>query len=378
MASNFWEDFLDRKHSAVKRYGFAVAISFLSLVMVYLLFMIERGHPLTSLALMSVILSTIYGGRGPALLDTIITSIGVDYFFVQPFNHLHFTPLSMIRLLIYLVLGFLVANIVDSLRKNLLILKEQKKQLQEEKEARENILNIVSHDLRSPLSSILMNTDFLIRGVDSGKHSVHNKHLLVNIKESSKRMNRLIDDLLDSVKFESGQFKLNKTRSEIKAIINSSIAESTRAANAKNIKLIIDIRDPSMKIECDNQRIIQVLNNLIGNAIKFAPENSEIQIKLWDSSDKIGICVRDQGPGISPENQRMLFSRWQAKETAHQGTGLGLFISKKIIDAHQGGIWVSSEEGQGSVFCISLPKMMISSRNSFVDFTPPDLPESLH
>jgi signal transduction histidine kinase len=217
-----------------------------------------------------------------------------------------------------------------------------------------------------------MNTDFLLKGVDTGKHTIPHRHLLVNIKESSKRMNRLIEDLLDSVKFESGQVKLNKTKSEINTILKASIDESMKAAKVKSINLVLDVKEPYQSIECDSQRIIQVLNNLIGNAIKFAPENSEVGIKVWDSPDEIGICVGDNGPGIPVENQAMLFSRWQAKETAHKGTGLGLFISKQIIDAHQGRIWVSSKEGQGSVFCFSIPKIVSAQRDSFVNLIPPN------
>ncbi|MFP5387442.1 MAG: ATP-binding protein [Bacteriovoracia bacterium] len=377
MTSEFWESFLDKERSAFKRYGFAVLVSFLSLLLVYLLFSLEGGHPLTSLALMSVILSAIYGGKGPALLDTFITSIGVDYFFIEPYNQLHLSSISILRLLTYLTLGFLVANIVNSLSKTLLVLKDQKKQLQEEKKARENILGIVSHDLRSPLSSILMSTDLLIRSIDKGKQSASHSHLLFNIKDSSKRMNKLIEDLLDSVKIESGQFKLTKTKSEVSSILRAAIDESTKAASVKNIKLSLEAADPFQTIECDNSRIIQVLNNLIGNAIKFAPENSEVEVNALNSSEEICICIKDQGPGISEENLDKLFNRWQANETAHKGTGLGLFISKQIIDAHQGRIWVTSKEGQGSVFCFSLPKVT-TSKDAFVNFTPKDQSEPLH
>lgn len=360
-------EFLAEERSFLKRYLFALFASTLSLVLVHFVWQVEGGLPLTSLALSSVIFSAIYGGKGPAVLDTIITSLGIDYFFDAPLQQIFDSTSSIVRVIIYVTLGISVAVIMDMLRKALRFMKDQNEQLKFEKKARENVLAIVSHDLRSPLASIMMNTELILRKEKSAEENYKHLRLLENIRNSCKRMNRLIEDILDSVKIESGQFKIDKTQNDLVEAVTESIRESQSAALAKGINLKFDQNFKSFICDYDQGRIIQILNNLLGNAIKFSPYNSEVTVSMDVEENQCVVAVKDSGQGIPPEEQDQLFIRyWQSQETAHKGTGLGLYISKKIVEAHGGNIGVFSKFGDGATFFFSLPIKPLKAQDRFI------------
>ena len=359
---NFWESFLSKERSTLSRYLFAMIISVLSLLLVFAFRNLEESVPFTSFAILTVILSAIYGGKGPATVDTLITSIGLDYFFAEPYFKVFNTISSVSRIVIYMSVGYLTASLVESLKMSLLISRTQKLEVEVEKKARENVLGVVSHDLRSPLASVIMNADLLLRGINSGKVPASSSKIVNNIKNSAYRMNRLIEDLLDAVKVEAGQFKMDKSECDIAEVVQTSIEESTAAANNKNIVIKTNFADTPHCVSCDQARIIQVINNLLGNAIKFSPNDSEVNVSIVDHEHEIIIRVKDQGPGISREDINYLFDRyWQAKTTAHKGTGLGLFISKSIIEQHDGDIRVHSHLGEGAFFDVHLPKLRLET-----------------
>ncbi len=363
----FLTEFLSEERSFLKRYTFALFASTLSLVLVHFVWQVEGGLPLTSLALSSVILSAIYGGKGPAVLDTMITSLGIDYFFDAPLQQIFDSTSSIVRVIIYVTLGISVAVIMDMLRNSLRFMKDQNEQLKFEKKARENVLAIVSHDLRSPLSSIMMNTELILREEKSAEENYKNLRLLENIRNSCKRMNRLIEDILDSVKIESGQFKIDKTQNDLVEAVTESIRESQSAALAKGINLKFDRNLESFICDYDQGRIIQILNNLLGNAIKFSPHNSEVTVSMDVEENQCVVAVKDSGQGIPPGEQDQLFNRyWQSQETAHKGTGLGLYISKKIVEAHGGNIGVFSKFGHGATFFFSLPIKPLKAQDRFI------------
>ncbi|MBA2404437.1 MAG: HAMP domain-containing histidine kinase [Bdellovibrionales bacterium] len=354
---DFWEGFLAKERSFIKRYSVAIVLSFLSLLVAVIFQKIEGGAPFSSLAMLTVILTAIYGGKGPAFFDTLITSIGIDYFFSKPYFEVFDSLSSITRVLVYLLVGYLVGSLVDSLKDSFLKVREQKEMAELEKRARENVLGVVSHDLRSPLASILMNTDMLLRIINSGKPLTSAPRLVSSIKSSGQRMNRMIEDLLDAVKVEAGSFKVDKKETTLHKLLELALNESRPAAGAKHIHLELKLENNPLVIMCDEGRIIQVINNLVGNAIKFSPEHSEVSVFQTSTDDEVIINIADQGKGISKDEQIHLFDRyWQAPDTAHKGTGLGLFISKSIIELHGGKLKLESDIGSGSTFSIYLPK----------------------
>lgn len=234
--------------------------------------------------------------------------------------------------------------------------KEQKSRQEAEraKQTREELMEVVSHDLKNPLSSIQMNTHLLKKFLPTTEEK--SLALIERISRSSMTMNNLINDILSMATIESGQMDLEKTRGCVTKVIKDSIDMLSPMAADKGITLIDNAKGPC-KAEYDYERLMQVLSNLIGNAIKFTPANGSITVDIAACGpDFVKISVTDTGPGIPKENLTNVFDRyWQAHQTKRLGTGLGLSIAKGIIQTHGGEIWVESTLGKGASFQFTLP-----------------------
>ncbi|MEX2374550.1 MAG: ATP-binding protein [Dehalococcoidia bacterium] len=219
--------------------------------------------------------------------------------------------------------------------------------------ARDEVLGVVSHDLRNPLGTIATAADLLL-DVDLPADE-QRRHLEI-VRRSAKAANRLIRDLLDVTQSETGQLALDLHSIE-PAQIGSDVCElMLPLAEAKGQRLSCEVLDGLPPIQADPSRIEQVLSNLIGNAIKFVPAGGSVVVRAAASAEGVQFSVADTGPGIPPEDLPRLFDRhWRGRETAHLGAGLGLAISKGIIDAHGGRIWAESEPGFGATFHFVVP-----------------------
>jgi PAS domain S-box-containing protein len=234
---------------------------------------------------------------------------------------------------------------------------DRKRSQERELKAREDVLAIVSHDLKNPISSVILNSDLLARM--SGKIAGAEKlfELTRRIKRSAQSMDRLISNLLDLTKLETHGFKLDLYPERAESLVQESIEMIRPQAAAKSITIESVLAGDCCEIICDHDRILQVLSNLLGNAIKFTPSNGQIRVSIKHIDGKALFSVEDSGPGVSPEHLGNIFQRyWQAEETASKGTGLGLSIAKGIVEAHGGRIWVESEVGKGAVFYFTLPE----------------------
>ncbi len=221
---------------------------------------------------------------------------------------------------------------------------------------KQEVVAMVSHDLRSPLTSIQAMFDLLEAGVlgelnDKGEDK---------IRRSSASLNRLIsmiNDLLDMEKLESGMFELDLSETPFSTLAAHAREGIQTSAEQKKIK--VQISDSDASVYCDGDRIVRVLINFLSNAIKFSPENTTVKIELSQPAGFTQISVNDQGKGIPTDKLETVFERFKqverADETTKGGSGLGLAICKAIVDAHHGDIGVSSEIGQGSTFWIRLP-----------------------
>ena len=223
---------------------------------------------------------------------------------------------------------------------------------------RENILNIVSHDLRNPLANILMTAAML--GMQLQPTTEDNRFLLKQagiIKRSAGRMNELIEDLLSLAKIDAGHLAPVKRSCPLDEVLDEVDETFRLLAEAKSIRFDVRRVDRPLQVDCDRGQILRVMSNLIGNAIKFTPEKGLIQISAQKmENNEVRFAVSDTGPGIARPDIPHVFDRyWQAKSTAHQGTGLGLSIAKAIVEAHGGRIWVESQLGKGSTFFFTLP-----------------------
>jgi signal transduction histidine kinase len=221
---------------------------------------------------------------------------------------------------------------------------------------REDFLAIVSHDLRSPMSFVSSCTQMLLEGQNSKKLDSEVKQLIKLIKENVDISLRLILDLLEMQRIMEGKLILQIKKHSINKIITSSIMRYSYIASAKNVKLTVESPDNIGEVYCDYDRITQVLSNLIDNAIKFTSPGGSITVKATASDSAVHISVHDTGSGIDKEMIEHLFDRFSQNNTKDKsGLGLGLYISKMFIVAHQGRLWVESTKGNGSTFIFSIP-----------------------
>jgi signal transduction histidine kinase len=226
-------------------------------------------------------------------------------------------------------------------------------------QAREDILAVVSHDLRNPLNAIFAGTALLMRYLPEGEERQGIEKQVLSIERSAERMNRLIGDLLDICRIEGNRLVVDAKSHEIAPLMSQVVEMLEPIAAQRNQRLEAATFGEGVPVYCDRERIFQVLSNLIGNAVKFGPEGSVIGLTAQGGEDAIRFTVTDRGPGIPEDQLSHIFDRyWQSGPNKRQGLGLGLAIAKGIIDAHGGQIWAESTPG-GSSFHFELPRRKV-------------------
>jgi signal transduction histidine kinase len=227
---------------------------------------------------------------------------------------------------------------------------------QDAKRARDDLVAIVSHDLRNPVHTIHMAASFLLEVAPANDRRTQARKQLEVIQRSATRANRLIQDLLDVAKIQAGGLAVDPVAVDVRSLVNEVMESATPLAGASQIKVSCETGTDLPHVASDRERILQVFTNLIGNAIKFTPKGGDIRILAALDSGEVRFTVADSGPGIPAEHLDHVFDRyWQAKSTAKLGTGLGLSIAKGIVEAHGGRIWVESPPGSGAQFNFTLP-----------------------
>jgi two-component system sensor histidine kinase GlrK len=217
--------------------------------------------------------------------------------------------------------------------------------------------SLMSHELRTPLTSIKEGTNLFLEG-HGGPVTEKQKWLLTIVAEESNRLIDLVSSLMDLSKLEAGMLAYNFTKAELPPLITMAAGEVLPLAEAKKIRISTDI-GAVPPVALDPERILQVLRNLIGNALKFTPPGGTVRITVRSGEAGVGVAVTDSGPGIPKEHQTAIFDKYRQATLAGTkkipGTGLGLAIVKHIIQDHGGTVWVESEEGRGSTFTFVLP-----------------------
>jgi signal transduction histidine kinase len=218
---------------------------------------------------------------------------------------------------------------------------------------REEFLAIVSHDLRNPLNNISMAAQNLLEDPKDVKE------LASSINRSAGEMLGLIQDLLDVERIAVGKLTLNIEQHDVSEIIKQAVKQLQGAAASKGVTLEAEPEDVCGYVVCDRSRVMQVLSNLIGNAIKFTPAKGQICVscqRTGPEGEKVQISVSDTGEGIAPEKINTIFERFsQIHKQDRRGIGLGLYIARMMVEEHPGRIWVESKLGEGSTFHFTLP-----------------------
>jgi signal transduction histidine kinase len=228
-------------------------------------------------------------------------------------------------------------------------------------EARDQVLAVVAHDLRNPLASMMFQLELLRR--PPGKLERRSREPVDALEHAARRMGRILEDVLDVTRFEAGQLELNRGQVSPAEVIAEVSRSQWDQVWSESLELRTEVAPDLPDVWADRSRVLQVLENLIGNATKFTSEGS-ISLGAKAEGGEVVFWVADTGVGISAENIAHVFDRfWQAHRSRRSGAGLGLSIVREIVRAHRGRLWVESTLGSGSTFFFSLPTMAAAAPN---------------
>jgi len=252
------------------------------------------------------------------------------------------------------LLGRLVASAVQNIR----AYEAERKTVEELRRLsalRADFVSLVSHELRTPMAAVIGSARTLQerwRELSSDQREA----FLELIASETGRLATLISDVLDTSRIEAGTFSFRFSNVDVGQLVRDSVA--TAQLGRDEVQVLAEVREPLPQIRGDPERLRQVLMNLIDNAIKYSPSGGEVEVRAYGEDGRVRVDVRDRGPGIAKEDQRLIFEKFgrvTGGGIARPGTGLGLFIARSIAEAHGGAIDVVSSPDQGSTFTLELP-----------------------
>ena len=217
---------------------------------------------------------------------------------------------------------------------------------------RGDVLAIVAHDLRSPLSVIALNAELI---AEASKEA-GTVTLIQDVSLAAARMERLLSDLLDVVRVEAGAFRIVKRAHDARELVTEVVRAYQPLFVDRKVTFAAEGPVSPLVASFDHDRIVQVLSNLLGNAMKFTPPEGNVELHVEKTTDQIEFVLHDSGPGIPADALPHVFERfWQIDNHQRRGLGLGLYICEQIVGAHGGKIWAESELGKGTTFRFTLP-----------------------
>jgi signal transduction histidine kinase len=332
----------------LQRYGFVfLLISIFFLIKTAFMSVIGIDVPFL-FSLFIVIICAWIGGFGPGILATILSG-GITYFFFLEPKYTLFGEENIpnvIVLIVFFAEGFFISAMSETHRKSDI--------------QKSEFIGVISHELKNPLTSIKGYAE-LIQRLASKKGEQKFADYALRIDQQVKQviemindMLEMINDMLDITKIETGRFTYQDEIFNVTDLVKELVGDLQVTTDTHKIRFIAK---GSKMITGDRYRIGQVVTNLISNAIKYAPNTKKINVTVENKKDGVIIAIQDFGPGITKEDQLKLFKPFfRAKNTQiAKGTGIGLFISSRIVERHKGKLWVESKIGKGSTFYFSLP-----------------------
>jgi two-component system sensor histidine kinase/response regulator len=236
------------------------------------------------------------------------------------------------------------------------VVEERTRELREASQAKDTFLSIASHELKTPLTTIKALAQLTQRRLEQAGSP--EAGYLVRMERAIRRMELLVNDLVDVSRIEGGKLTLRMERADLAALVRQVAHEQVTLSERT---IIVDVPDGAIEAEMDAERVWQVLTNLLTNALKYSPKERPVAITLSRDGAEAAICVRDEGDGIAPHELDHVFERFYRGEDARiwsgsgVGLGLGLYISHELVERHGGRIWAESTVGQGSAFYVALP-----------------------
>ena len=250
-------------------------------------------------------------------------------------------------------------SLLESLQRANQELEEKNVELEQASVAKTQILSTVTHELNTPLTSIMCYVDRLLLGRENvGPLTGRQQRYLEAVHGSADRLKALIDDLLDTSRIESGTLVLAHIEIGVREEIEDAIESMREHINEKDMRVVLDI-PKNLRVLGDRLRFSQVMSNLLSNACKYSPKGATTTVTAKEYGGSVQIDVSDRGIGIPRADQPRLFTKFFRADSSStrevSGTGLGLFIARRLVEAQEGEIWAESEEGKGSTFSFTLP-----------------------
>lgn len=298
---------------------------------------------------------SILAGMGPGLLATFL-SLAACATVLEPTRSSGVSSwFAALRLGGFGAVSVAMAWAVGSLRASYRRAARQQVALERAVRLRDDVLAVVSHDLKAPLTAIRLSGDALnrlaARTPEMGRHAAR-------IVSSTAQMERLIHDLLDAASIDAGRLSVQRLREPAEDVAREALERVQAAADAAGVRLAMDAGEGApLSLDCDRGRILQALGNLLGNAVNATARGGSVTLEVRGTPEAVVLGVRDTGAGIEPDELPHLFDRFRrGRSSRHRGSGLGLTIAKGIAEAHGGSIRVESRPGAGSLFELVLPR----------------------
>ncbi|HEV2734521.1 MAG TPA: ATP-binding protein, partial [Longimicrobiaceae bacterium] len=222
---------------------------------------------------------------------------------------------------------------------------------------RDEVVAIVSHDLRNPLNVVTFSSDVLLRSLAESPDRAAERRQLEGIAQAAERMRRLILDLLDVARVDAGSLPVEPVPCPAGPLASHALELDAALAEERGVSVRSLVADDAPLVLADRERILQVLSNLLGNAVRFTPPGGAITLRADACEREVRFALADTGPGIPADDLPHVFDRfWRGQRSARSGAGLGLAIARGIVEAHGGRIWAESVPGEGSTFYFTLPR----------------------
>lgn len=376
MKTILWKCFDFKFRSVIVRYLIAVSAPILLLQLIKLADPI-LGQTIPSLIFFpGIILSAWLGGYREGIITTLISALIMHYSFFLPYNLYSVVELSIVRIVLFVAEGIAISIFIDigkrknkileyrqkekEMKKIILHLTEKNMSLEKEVKSRDEFLSIASHELKTPLTSMLLQTQHAIhniKNVSLAHFSIESLlKMLESVENQTRRLSKMINDLLNISLITTGNLQLELTQEDLNILVAAVVDEFLTRTPSKKKSIILTCKEASLEGLFDGIRIQQAVSNLVSNAIKYGNGNP-IEITVRKKWEKAYIIIKDSGIGISKEQQKEIFGLFKrgVPSEKYRGLGVGLYIANQIVHAHHGKISIASKVDKGSIFTIQLP-----------------------
>ena len=335
-----------------REYGLTVGVSALCTAVCFALFPVLSLTDLIMVYLVGTLVVALRGQRGPALFSSLLGVLCFDFFFVPP----RFTfQVAQPHYIVTFVVMFAVALIISHLAVRVRIQEEATKHAEiaaETERLRSSLLSGVSHELRTPLAAIIGSASSLLQAPPGGSSKW--RELLETIRDEAERLARLVHNLIETTRLESGVLRLKKEPYPIEDVIGTALERLAKLLAERRVETDLPENLPLVPVDPVLMELVFV--NLIENALRHAPGTGALEISARERMDSVEVSVADRGPGLAAEDRDRVFEKFYRANKAAGGAGLGLAICKAVVEAHGGTICAENRRDGGAVFRLTLPR----------------------